>query len=202
MRLRRAVRRYVAAVVKRNFGFYPIEDKDFHDSWMAQLKKVDMKRVRRVFEDEYILRGIFIEKPVGLEESESEEGAPKKALKLQTFEVDFTVVRGKAGRWRVTDSALYGIGADKLFAYSEKHDRIPLERDKTVSVFFFTSGDAAEEQGSAPGKESDDSFDADADPKDEGEAPGSNSNQLNFDDPGVGLDGNPYPVDNYQPDAN
>ena len=105
LKLRAAVRRYVAKIVKENFGFYPIDDKEFNDSWMAKLTKVDMKRVRRVFEDEYILRGICTEIPMETEVSETkgpEEktggDASKKYPNLLTFEVDYNVVRGESGR--------------------------------------------------------------------------------------------------------
>lgn len=171
LKLRSAVRRYVAKTVKENFGFYPIDDKEFDDSWMAKLTKVDMNRVRRVFEDEYILRGIFTEIPMETEvyetkgpEEKIEGDAPKKSPNLPTFEVDYNVVRGKSGRWRVTESALYKIGETRLFTYSEKHDRITLERDKTVTVFSFSE----EEEGSSAGEE-EESFEDPfaADPADE-----------------------------------
>lgn len=173
LKLRRAVRRYVGAIVKENFGFYPIDDKEFNDSWMAGLKIVDMKRIRRVFEDEYILRGIFVEMPMDPDEfeGESQGGAAKEAPKLQTFEIDFDVVRGESGRWRVTNFALYKIGTDKLFTYSEGHERIPLERNKTVSVFSFSGEDAPEESGSEEGgppeQEGEDPFAADSEPEDD-----------------------------------
>lgn len=138
MKLRGAVRKYVDRVVKKNFGFFPIEDAIYDDSWMTKLLSVDMDRVRRVYDNEYILRAIFIEEVAqdAAVAAEAAEPPPKKS-----FIVDFTVVRRRDGNWAVTDSAIFSIDGVQLFEYTDAHKRVPLERDDNrTTVFEF--GDA------------------------------------------------------------
>ncbi len=122
--------------MKKNFEFFPVEDPLYGEVWMTELKSIDMNRTRRVYDDRYILRAVFQEKPM-----EEEAESVKK-----TFVVDFTLVRRRSGRWRVTDPALFKIGDEQLFEYGEDHKREALERYPKTTVFSFGEEDGRDSE--------------------------------------------------------
>ena len=155
-KLYQSLKIYILRQVKKNYGFYPIEDKEFAETWMAELVEIDTKKIRRVFEDEYIIRARFREKPMNVSQEadaapHSEDGevdsGEDSGVPLKIFQVDFNLERTRKGSWRVKKKALYSIDDAKLFAYSESNERIPLERDSRTSVFAFEGEGGAPEDG-------------------------------------------------------
>ncbi|MFH2202061.1 MAG: hypothetical protein ABIJ96_03000 [Elusimicrobiota bacterium] len=130
-KLQATLKKHIDRLTKENFGYFLLEDAEQIETWMTKLMQIDMRLVRKVLADEYVLRAIFKEKPM----EEVADGKSPRRLPLKTFFVDFTLVRGKDGVWRVTRRLLYQINKVKLMDYTSTNDPVQLNVDVSNTDF-------------------------------------------------------------------